>query len=147
MGVDWADCNAVGRFLGIKTFLNELVAYVEMAPYVKNRLENNGGPSISVRIEQVQKIPARNALDLCEGSSKHFRKWSECLGNFRRYRRFPKMVQSFSLICRKGYLISRIWLKISAVSQQFSKNCLLLFSETITRTCFNDYFLHIYIIL
>ena len=48
MGVDWADCNAVGMFLGIKTFLNELVAYVEMAPYIKNRQEMNGEPSISV---------------------------------------------------------------------------------------------------
>ena len=49
MGVDWADCNAVGMFLGIKTFLNDLVAYVEMAPYIKNRQEMNGEPSISVR--------------------------------------------------------------------------------------------------
>ena len=48
MGVDWADSNAVGMFLGIKTFLNELVAYVEMAPYIKNRQEMNGEPSISV---------------------------------------------------------------------------------------------------
>ena len=49
VGVDWADCNAVGRFLGIKTFLNELVAYLEMMPFVHNRKEMNGGPSISVR--------------------------------------------------------------------------------------------------
>ena len=49
MGVDWADCNTVGRFLGIKTFLNEFVAYLEMAPYIKNRNEMNGGPTISVR--------------------------------------------------------------------------------------------------
>ena len=49
MGVDGADCNAVGMFLGIKTFLNDLVAYVEMAPYIKNRQEMNGEPSISVR--------------------------------------------------------------------------------------------------
>lgn len=76
MGVDWADCQAVGKFLGIKTFLNELVAYVEMEPYVTNRKENNGGPTISVRIEQVWIIPAWNASDFSEGSSKHFRKWS-----------------------------------------------------------------------
>lgn len=53
MGVDWADCNAVGMFLGIKTFLNELVAYVEMAPYIKNRQEMNGEPSISRRSEVI----------------------------------------------------------------------------------------------
>lgn len=48
MGVDWADCNTVGRFLGVKTFLNEFVAYLEMGPYIKNRQEMNGGPTISV---------------------------------------------------------------------------------------------------
>ncbi|KAL9969400.1 hypothetical protein ACROYT_G021615 [Oculina patagonica] len=53
MGVDWADCQAVGKFLGIKTFLNELVAYVEMEPYVTNRKENNGGPTISLRSEVI----------------------------------------------------------------------------------------------
>lgn len=53
MGVDWADCNTVGRFLGIKTFLNEFVAYLEMAPYIKNRNEMNGGPTISRRSEVI----------------------------------------------------------------------------------------------
>ena len=50
MGVDWDDCHTVGRFLGIKTFLNEFVAYLEMAPYVNNRKEMNGEPSISVTL-------------------------------------------------------------------------------------------------
>jgi len=53
MGVDWADCNTVGRFLGIKTFLNEFIAYLEMAPYIKNRQEMNGGPTISRRSEVI----------------------------------------------------------------------------------------------
>jgi len=53
MGVDWADCNTVGRFLGIKTFLNEFIAYLEMAPYIKNRLEMNGEPTISRRSEVI----------------------------------------------------------------------------------------------
>ena len=48
MGVDWADCQNVGRFLGVKTFLNEFIAYIEMGPYIKNRNEMNGGPTISV---------------------------------------------------------------------------------------------------
>lgn len=53
MGVDWADCNTVGRFLGIKTFLNEFIAYLEMAPYIKNRQDMNGGPTISRRSEVI----------------------------------------------------------------------------------------------
>jgi len=53
MGVDWADCNTVGRFLGIKTFLNEFVAYLEMGPYLTNRKEMNGGPTISRRSEVI----------------------------------------------------------------------------------------------
>ena len=56
MGVEWDDCNTVGRFLGIKTFLNELMAYIAMAPYVKNRQEDNGGLTISVRIEEIYLI-------------------------------------------------------------------------------------------
>lgn len=53
MGVDWADCQIVGRFLGVKTFLNEFVAYIEMGPYITNRNEMNGGPTISRRSEVI----------------------------------------------------------------------------------------------
>ncbi|XP_068755204.1 solute carrier family 28 member 3-like isoform X1 [Montipora capricornis] len=53
MGVDWADCQNVGRFLGVKTFLNEFIAYIEMGPYIKNRNEMNGGPTISRRSEVI----------------------------------------------------------------------------------------------
>jgi len=69
MGVDWADCNTVGRFLGIKTFLNEFIAYLEMAPYLKNRQEMNGGPTISVSISKLKIIRAliRNVLKFYEG--------------------------------------------------------------------------------
>ena len=31
LGVPWQDCDAVGRLLGTKTFLNEFVAYVDLA--------------------------------------------------------------------------------------------------------------------
>ncbi|XP_031571002.1 solute carrier family 28 member 3-like [Actinia tenebrosa] len=53
MGVEPQDCRAVSKFLGIKVFLNELVGYVEMAPYIKNRGSPNGGPSISAHSEVI----------------------------------------------------------------------------------------------
>lgn len=34
MGVPWADCDLVGRLMGQKTFLNEFVAYTNLAGYV-----------------------------------------------------------------------------------------------------------------
>ena len=37
MGVDWADCRHAGSLLGMKTFLNEFVAYEELAQLMKNR--------------------------------------------------------------------------------------------------------------
>ena len=33
MGVPWSDCDQVGRFMGQKTFLNEFVAYTNLAGY------------------------------------------------------------------------------------------------------------------
>ena len=83
MGVDWADCNTVGRFLGIKTFLNEFIAYLEMAPYIKNRQEMNGGPTISVRITKLKLIRAitRNVPKVSEDNPRfavpHYRIISE----------------------------------------------------------------------
>ncbi|XP_029193531.2 solute carrier family 28 member 3-like isoform X1 [Acropora muricata] len=53
MGVDWADCQTVGRFLGVKTFLNEFIAYIEMGPFIENRNKMNGGPTISRRSEVI----------------------------------------------------------------------------------------------
>ncbi|KFP20018.1 Sodium/nucleoside cotransporter 2, partial [Egretta garzetta] len=38
MGVDWADSPLVAELLGIKIFLNEFVAYQQLATYKKNRL-------------------------------------------------------------------------------------------------------------
>ena len=37
MGVEWNDCRAVSKFLGIKVFLNELIAYIDMSSHIKNR--------------------------------------------------------------------------------------------------------------
>lgn len=75
MGVDWADCNTVGRFLGIKTFLNEFIAYLEMAPYIKNRQDMNGGPTISVRITKFKLIRAltRNVPKVSEDNPRFCR--------------------------------------------------------------------------
>lgn len=55
MGADWADSPVVAELLGIKIFLNEFVAYQQLATYKKNRLDGleewNGGQKqwISVR--------------------------------------------------------------------------------------------------
>lgn len=55
MGADWADSPLVAELLGIKIFLNEFVAYEQLATYKKNRLsgleEWSGGRKqwISVR--------------------------------------------------------------------------------------------------
>ncbi|GFR79606.1 solute carrier family 28 member 3-like [Elysia marginata] len=38
MGVDYKDCRVVAELLGIKTFLNEFVAYVTLSKYITNRL-------------------------------------------------------------------------------------------------------------
>ncbi len=36
MGVPWEDCNKVGNLLGQKTVINEFVAYLNLAPMIKN---------------------------------------------------------------------------------------------------------------
>ena len=47
MGVPWSDCTIVAELIGIKTVLNEFVAYTDLATYISNR--NNGTePYISV---------------------------------------------------------------------------------------------------
>ena len=38
LGADWEDCFVVGKLFGMKTFLNEFVAYEDMKPYIENRL-------------------------------------------------------------------------------------------------------------
>ncbi|XP_039255223.2 solute carrier family 28 member 3-like [Styela clava] len=41
MGADWEDCGTVGELFGVKTFLNEFIAYKNMKPLVENRLLGN----------------------------------------------------------------------------------------------------------
>ncbi|XP_077992104.1 solute carrier family 28 member 3-like [Glandiceps talaboti] len=52
MGVDSEDCSNVAELIGIKTFLNEFVAYRQLADYINNR-ELGVGPTISVRSEVI----------------------------------------------------------------------------------------------
>ena len=47
LGVSWADCGRVASLLGMKTFLNEFLAYEELAQLMKNR-QHCLEPSISV---------------------------------------------------------------------------------------------------
>ena len=55
MGVEWDDAFEVGKLLGVKTFLNEFVAYQELAKLIKNREDGLAGPTISVSIVSVVK--------------------------------------------------------------------------------------------
>lgn len=51
MGVEWKDCDVVAELLGIKTFLNEFVAYAKLSDFIKNRTTENGLRTISIRSE------------------------------------------------------------------------------------------------
>ncbi|OWF39347.1 solute carrier family 28 member 3-like [Mizuhopecten yessoensis] len=53
MGVDWNDAGVVGELIGVKTFLNEFIAYSELATYIKNRELCLVGTSMSVRSEVI----------------------------------------------------------------------------------------------
>ncbi|WAQ95142.1 S28A3-like protein [Mya arenaria] len=48
MGVPWSDAGVVGELVGIKTFLNEFLAYKELSKYMDNR-SNCVGHIISIR--------------------------------------------------------------------------------------------------
>ena len=47
MGVEWEDCGKVAELLGIKTFINEFVAYERLGVLIGNR-ESGAGATISV---------------------------------------------------------------------------------------------------
>ena len=48
MGVEWEDSFVVAELLGVKTFLNEFIAYSELSKYIKNRRQNLGGTTLKV---------------------------------------------------------------------------------------------------
>ncbi|KAJ8026184.1 Solute carrier family 28 member 3 [Holothuria leucospilota] len=50
MGVDFQDCREVARLVGLKTFVNEFLAYEELSTLIRNRV-NGIGPSLSIRSE------------------------------------------------------------------------------------------------
>ena len=50
MGVPWEDSDVVAELLGIKTFLNEFVAYTRLAGFIDNRIRMNGLRTISVSV-------------------------------------------------------------------------------------------------
>lgn len=37
MGVEWSDCHHVAELIGTKTFLNEFIAYIDLAKLIDNR--------------------------------------------------------------------------------------------------------------
>ena len=50
MGVDWADCIKVGELVGIKTFLNEFLAFGQLSKLINNRKTGAPGPVLSVSV-------------------------------------------------------------------------------------------------
>ncbi|XP_071829924.1 solute carrier family 28 member 3-like isoform X2 [Apostichopus japonicus] len=52
MGVQWEDCRIVAELIGLKTFLNEFVAFERLAEIINNRI-TGGGPTISIRSEVI----------------------------------------------------------------------------------------------
>lgn len=53
MGVRMEDCVTVGQLIGVKTFINEFVAFEQLGVYVKNRQENLDGIVLSERSEAI----------------------------------------------------------------------------------------------
>lgn len=50
MGVEWKDAGAVAKLIGIKTFLNEFVAYDRLAEMIKRRVDCASGEILSVSV-------------------------------------------------------------------------------------------------
>ena len=48
MGVSWDDSFEVGKLIGLKTFLNEFVAYESLAKLIKNRRLGLPGAKLEV---------------------------------------------------------------------------------------------------
>lgn len=59
MGVPWSDAGVVGELIGIKTFLNEFLAYKELAKYMENRLTCTGQ---IISVSAFERIKAVNSL-------------------------------------------------------------------------------------
>ncbi|RUS70132.1 hypothetical protein EGW08_022103 [Elysia chlorotica] len=51
MGVEWKDAGIVAELIGIKTFLNEFIAYDKLSVFITNRIECLPGTVLSVRSE------------------------------------------------------------------------------------------------
>ena len=51
MGVAWDDCFHVGELLGVKTILNEFVAYNKLSKLIENRRQKLGGKVLAVSFD------------------------------------------------------------------------------------------------
>ena len=49
MGVEWPDCTKVAKLIGVKTFLNEFLAFGELSVFINNRKNTSPGSVLSVR--------------------------------------------------------------------------------------------------
>lgn len=50
MGVSWDDAFIVGELLGVKTFLNEFIAYERLGKLIFNRVNENDKAKMSVSV-------------------------------------------------------------------------------------------------
>ena len=48
MGIELDDSFEVAELLGVKTFLNEFIAYKRLGKLIDNRVHRNGGTTLSV---------------------------------------------------------------------------------------------------
>ena len=56
MGVSWDDSFEVGKLLGLKTFLNEFVAYESLAKLIKNRRQGLPGAKLEVMLNSISHL-------------------------------------------------------------------------------------------
>ncbi|XP_078482138.1 solute carrier family 28 member 3-like [Ciona intestinalis] len=74
MGADWEDCFLVGQLFGMKTFLNEFIAYETMKPFIHNRLNQDVVPkfingTIQYMSERSEMVAIHALCGFCNVSS------------------------------------------------------------------------------
>ena len=65
MGVEWSDCTEVAKLVGVKTFLNEFLAFGQLSVFIKNRKNMTPGPVLSVRNEWFYRISKDRWMVIC----------------------------------------------------------------------------------
>ncbi len=64
MGVEWPDCTKVAKLIGVKTFLNEFLAFGQLSVFINNRKNTSPGPVLSVRDDFIQQYDSGGQLGI-----------------------------------------------------------------------------------